>query len=89
MALTFPLDTSKEYKILSNTLSSVQLLVIKFPNHLFLVTFYQVLSILNQTTLVESVIWKCENRVLFIQMVWGCTHAVNSMFLPFTYYATQ
>lgn len=56
MALTFPLDTSKEYKILSNTLSSVQLLVIKFPNHLFLVTFYQVLSILNQTTLVESVI---------------------------------
>lgn len=35
----FPLDISKEHKILSNKVSSIQLPIIKFPNHLFLVTF--------------------------------------------------
>lgn len=35
----FPLDISKEHKILSNKLSRIQLLVIKFPSYLFLVTF--------------------------------------------------
>lgn len=35
---SFPLDISKEHKIISNTLSRIQLLIIKFSNHLFLVT---------------------------------------------------
>lgn len=34
----FPLDISKEHKNLSNKLSRIQLLVIKFPNYLFSVT---------------------------------------------------
>lgn len=35
----FPLDISKEHKILSNKLSGIQLGVIKFSNHFFLATF--------------------------------------------------
>lgn len=35
----FPLDISKEHKIISNKLSRIQLLIFKLPNHLFLVTF--------------------------------------------------
>lgn len=44
----FPLDTNKEPQIISNTLSRIQMLTIKFPNHLFLEhSFYQELSMLN------------------------------------------
>lgn len=35
----FPLDINKEHKNLPNKLSRIQLLVIKFPNYLFSVTF--------------------------------------------------
>lgn len=34
----FPLDISKEHKVISNKLSRILLLIIKLPNHLFLVT---------------------------------------------------
>lgn len=87
----FPLDISKEHKILSNKLSRIQLLVIKFPSYLFLVTFISSSTTNTQLNQTIKRVLSVNVKVMYHLFRWagvvGMLLAV--CFFPITYSVTQ
>lgn len=86
----FPLNISKEHKIISNKLSRIPLVVIKFPYHfMFLVTLILWSTTNVQLNYTESIICKCESDVVLFTWFEAAGMLLTVCFFPTTYYATQ